>query len=141
MYPHLFRIVLGIGVCSLTGCGPPTADVSGKVTYNGKSLDAEGGHITFVGPDGRQVSAPIAPDGAYRATGVVAGANRVVVYYQNPESNPTPGGKAPKSTSLLRFLPTKYADQTTSGLTVNVAPGSVYDVDLKGPALTDQAPK
>jgi hypothetical protein len=137
MRRYAFWFLLGIAACCPAGCGPKVVDVSGTVTYNGKPPNDEGCKITFTGPSGLEVTAPVAANGEYKATGVVVGSNKVVVFYTNPEAAKPrdPGVKAPLSTSPLRNLPVKYADVKTSGLTVDVAAGTVYNVELTGPAL------
>lgn len=139
MWSHSSRIILGAAVVCLAGCGPKVVvyDVTGTVTYNGKPPDDVGCSITFVAADGKDVTAPIAPSGQFEAKGVVSGPNTVAVFYRNPaaaESLP-PGQKPPKSTSPLRKLPLKYADPKTSQLKVDVGPGTVFNVDMKGPPL------
>jgi hypothetical protein len=130
-------IILGIAVCCPAGCGPKLVNVSGKVFYNGVPPNDVGCNIVFVGPDGKQVSAPIASNGEYKASGVVAGTNQVAIYYRNPESEKSrePSEKAPPSNSPLRNLPIKYADVKTSELTVNVDDGTVFNVNMEGPDL------
>ncbi|QJX00183.1 hypothetical protein [Frigoriglobus tundricola] len=139
MMKFTFSIALTIGIAFLSGCGPKYVlhDVKGTVTYNGKPLNDEGCSITFLSPTGKDATAKVAPTGEYLAKGVVEGPNTVAVYYSNPEAAKprSPGEKAPKSTSPLRNLPMHYADPKTSKLTVEVAAGTVYDVDLKGPTL------
>jgi hypothetical protein len=64
---------------ALCGCGKSikTGDVVGKITLRGKPPNVEGLAINFLGSDGRPVSAPIASDGTYRASGVSEGLNRI----------------------------------------------------------------
>jgi hypothetical protein len=136
-------LIMFLAACGLAGCGSKlvTVDVSGTVTYNGKPLNDEGCHITFLGSELHDASAPISPSGEYKVTGVAVGPNKVAVYYRNPEAakpvEPSQKGppKAPKSTSPLRSLPKKYADPKTSDLRVDVATGTVYDIKLTGPEL------
>jgi hypothetical protein len=139
MRRHAYWIFLGIAICSPAGCGPgaKVVDVTGKVTYNGNPPNEEGCSIVFLGPNGKEVVAAIAPSGEYKATGVVAGANQVAIYYRNPEVTKShdPSEKTPPSTSLLRDLPPKYADVKTSELTFNAETERVFNVDMKGAAL------
>src|SRR5215471_3944532 len=136
---NAFLIIIGIAVCLPAGCGPRArlVTVTGKVTYNGNPLNEEGCNIVFLGPDGKQVSAPVAPSGEYTASGVVAGPNKVAVYYRNPEAAKTrdPAEKPVLNESLLRNLPPDYADVNKSQLTVEADTGKVFDVDMKGPDL------
>ncbi len=96
--------------------------------------------IVFLGPKEEQVPAPIGEDGAYQATGVAAGPNRVVVYYpssgikrkmvlkkgQTGSTEPMPA---------LYVTPEKYANTETSGLTVDASPGKEFNVNMEGPPI------
>jgi hypothetical protein len=137
MRHHAFWIIFAVAVFCAAGCGPKVADVRGTVTYNGKPLNEKGCNIVFLGATGQSVVAPVAENGEYKAIGVLAGANKVAVYYHNPEAAiPRERGvKAPPSNSPLRNLPRKYADVKTSELAVDVDTGTVFNVDMNGPAL------
>jgi hypothetical protein len=134
---------LALVACGVAGgCGPGSHDVTGVVTYNGVPLDKPGGQIVFVGGDGRQVAAAVAPDGAYRAAGVPAGPNRVAVYYPNPkaqaknrEAGKLKPGERPPPPLPPYLTPEKYATPDTSGLTANVGPGATFNADLTGPRI------
>ncbi|WP_020467858.1 hypothetical protein [Zavarzinella formosa] len=142
------RMSVGLVLVCLSGCGSEkVGDVSGLVTYNGQPLAKTGGHIVFVGPQGSQIVADIGADGAYRAAGIPAGLNRVAVYYSNPEAQeqirkfmPQKGKKpppvTPPSPAPAPFLtPIKYASPDTSELSVQIGPGTVYNVDMTGPKM------
>jgi hypothetical protein len=139
MHRHAFWIILGIAVCCPAGCGPKfkLVEVSGTVTYNGKPPNGEGLNIVFLGPNGKSADGQIAPNGEYKVSGVVAGPNKVAIWYHNPESAKTrePGVKAPASVSPLRNLPLKYGDVKTSELTVDVDTGTVFNPKMTGPDL------
>jgi hypothetical protein len=138
MHHYALWIMLGIAVCCPAGCArAKLVDVSGKVTYNRMPLNDEGCNILFLGPNGKSVSAAVAPAGDYKASGVVTGVNQVAIYFRNPEAAKShdPGEKTPPSGSPLRYLLLKYADVKTSGLTVDVDTGTVFNVDMKGPDL------
>jgi hypothetical protein len=132
----LFFTALAVGV---TGCWEKKVDVTGMVTYNGSPLNKPGGKIVFIGPNETQVVASIGADGAYRATGVLFGPNRVAVFYPNPEFKakkrlPTKG-QEPGAFELpdTPFLtPDKYASVTTSDLSIQAARGTVFDANLIG---------
>jgi len=68
----LFAAVLLVG-CS--GSGPSTL-VTGKVTLDGKQVT---GTVTFTGPDNKEVTSPIGPDGMYHITDPALGENKVSV--------------------------------------------------------------
>ena len=138
MRHYALWIMLGIAAGCPAGCSrAKLVDVSGKVTYNGMPLNDEGCNIVFLGPNGKSVSAAVAPDGNYKASGVVAGANQVAIYFRNPEAAKSHdrNEQTPPSGSPLRNLPLKYADVKTSGFRVDVATGTVFNVDMKGPNL------
>lgn len=135
-------LAVGAGGCS----GEKKVDVTGRVTYNGSPLCKPGGEIVFVDPRGNQVVASIGPDGTYRAVGVLAGPNRVAVYYPNPEIKhakrlpPEPKkGEAPRPPAhphVPPFLtPYKYASVDTSNLSVHVESGAVFNADMLGPKV------
>ena len=132
--PALAALVATVG-----GCGPGTYDVTGRVSYNGAPLDKPDGQIVFIGPAGSQVSAPIAPDGSYRAAGVAAGPNQVAVYYPNPKARrdkmtkPKAGEQA--GAIPLFLTPPKYASADTSGFSVAIGKGTVFDANLTGPKI------
>jgi hypothetical protein len=141
MRHHAFWIVLGIAALWQTGCAEKRVDVSGKVTYNGAPLHKSGGQIIFVGDKGEPVPADIGPDGEYQATGVPAGLNRVVISYANPVARkgkpfPKKGQPASMDPAPAPFLtPSKYATVETSGLSVEVEAGTVYNVNMEGPKI------
>jgi hypothetical protein len=138
MRHQIFWIILGIAVFgAAAGCGPKVVDVSGTVTYNGKPLNDEGCKILFQAPSGQEVVTSVAASGEYKASEVVAGPNKVALYYVNTEGAAprAPGVKAPPSVSPLRNLPFKYADVKTSELKVNADTGTVFNVDMQGPPL------
>jgi hypothetical protein len=137
-YAH--RIIVGIVLCCLTGCGSDKAVLSGKVSYNGATLNKPGGIIILVGTNGEQLKADIDPNGEYTMSGVPFGHYRVVVYYP---SQVIPTGKSlPKKRETLEasapspFLtPIKYSAAETSGLEVEVQPGTIYNVAMEGPPI------
>jgi hypothetical protein len=143
------RIALALSSAAvfLAGCGERQVEVKGRVTYNGTPLKKDGGQVVFVGPKGTQVVAPIGPDGAYLAAGVPVGANRVAVYYPNPQAasgrrfpvrpqkdRPAPPA-VPTPPAPAFVTPSKYASVESSGLSVDVKDGAVFDAALVGPKL------
>jgi hypothetical protein len=69
-------------LCGLAGCGPGVGDVSGKVTYRGKTVVC--GSVVLVGPDGLTKVGPISQDGTYLVQGVGAGRAGVAVFSLDP---------------------------------------------------------
>jgi hypothetical protein len=135
----VFGAALGLLAVASGGCGDRVVEVSGRVTYNGAPLNKPGGQIVFVGPKGTQVVTAIGSDGTYRAAGVPAGPNRVVVYYPNPEAQR--GKRFPSRTTVPPsppppFLtPLRYASADTSGLAVQADTGTTFHADLTGPEI------
>jgi hypothetical protein len=130
-------VALSLGGCS----GKRQYDVTGQVKYNGAPLAKPNGQIIFVGPDGTQVAASINEDGTYKAPKVAAGMNKVAVYYPNPafkkaarpRGEPDPKYKPPSEP--LNLTPEKYADVDNSGLSIQVAQTTVFNVELTGPPI------
>jgi hypothetical protein len=134
-------LALAALVLSLSGCGKRQYDVTGQVKYNGAALAKPNGQIVFLGPDGTQAVATIGADGTYTASKVSAGLNRIVVYYPNPsftkparpKGEPDPKYRPPTTSPYL--TPEKYASVDTSQLSIEVAQGTVFNVDLTGPPI------
>jgi hypothetical protein len=127
------------------GCGG-TADVSGKVTYQGKPVVY--GTVVLFGPDGVPKSGAIRPDGTFRVDGVKLGPAKVAVSSPRPpgsqpagrgrggrdDGDKPPPDEAPADPEVIRnwvALPEKYADPDRSGLTADVQPGRPLDLELK----------
>lgn len=144
----LLRTATGIAVLATAGCGG-TADVAGKVTFQGKPVVF--GTVVVIGGDGIPKSGPIQPDGTYRVGGVKIGPAKVTVS-SPPPPGVVPGGRKPKvgrdaddertpadagasvSPEVAKGwfpLPEKYADPARSGLTADAKPGQRVDLDLK----------
>jgi hypothetical protein len=124
-----------------TGCGGQgKATVSGKVTYQGKSLPS--GFVTFVPENGVALHADIQGDGSYRMDNVPVGTVKISVQPKTAQdtlqSSPMPQNpmdygkaKAPMTESGTP-IPPQYADPSQSGLTYTVTKGSQqHDIDLK----------
>jgi hypothetical protein len=128
---------------SLAGCGGPyTGAVSGKVTYQGKPLP--GGLVTFVHPDGRIGQGQIQEDGTYSVPKAPGGDVKVTVRTVPPiPAMPAAirlpggvgGGKSETVYPAGKYtpIPKKYADVSTSGLSLTVRRGSQeFDINLEG---------
>jgi hypothetical protein len=145
MHRNILLLARGLAIAALAmclgGCGKHQFEVTGKVTYNGAPLTKPNGQIVFVGPDGSQVAVPIGQDGAYKATKVTAGLNRVAIYYPNPDykksarSKGKPDPKSRPADSPMYLTPESYATPDTSQLQVEVAKATVSDFDMKGPPI------
>jgi hypothetical protein len=138
---------VGVVVLAAAGCGGGTADVSGKVTYQGKPVVF--GTVLVIGSDGVPKAGAIQKDGTYRVSDVKIGAAKVTV-----SSPPPPGARKatggrdgrdapdderrvadePVDPELVKSwfpLPERYADPAKSDLTTDVKPGQPFDIDLK----------
>jgi hypothetical protein len=120
-----------------TGCGPkgPKNSVSGKVTLNGKAVT---GQVTFIGPDSKEITSAINPDGTYMIPDPPAGQAKIVVKGMPgmPAGGvPPPAGKsidAPGATAAEMGVPppAKYA-LPDNGLTFNVTGGKqTHNIEL-----------
>ena len=148
---------LSLGLLTLTaGCGrnPRSvehADVSGKVSFQGKPLP--GGRIAFVTVKGGfPSSATINEDGTYKISAPIGdvqiGVDNGMLRPMGGGKGPGKGGGPPKGMSHPkppganeakeepvkgRFvnIPSEYADPGRSGLTFTVKPGSqTHDIEL-----------
>ena len=132
------HLALVAGLLALVpGCGPGTATVAGKVTYQGKPV--VWGSVTLKAADGSVHQIGINPDGTYRLDRVPVGVAKVGV----ASPDPTPSARAKASddsrvpTGMPRppagawfALPAKFADPATSGVTVQVG-GGPTDIELQ----------
>jgi hypothetical protein len=143
------RSLIAASVFAVAGCNGSTADVKGKVTFNGKPVVY--GTVVLVGADGLARSGAIQPDGSYRVKDVPVGTARVAV------TSPRPPGSAPAKKAIERgadvtddkpqpeppppappeviqnwiSLPEKYGDPSKSEVTVTVKSGEPADIVLK----------
>jgi hypothetical protein len=152
----LLALAALLGAAGCTSYG----EVSGKVTYKGKSL--KGGSITFTIPGKGSVAAQIAEDGSYTVAQVPAGEARIAVETKSvgppakapgpmafmrgppkmtppkesdlPKDAHAPMSTAPPKADLKRYvpIPDQYGDPEKSGLTFKVTGGAqTHDIDLK----------
>jgi hypothetical protein len=147
----------GLMFVALLGCSSqwPTAEVSGKITYNGEPIPV--GMITFMAADGSghadtssiqdgEYALPRAPIGAVKiqilgSSGSIAGASpanarrrvtsgqRKLAESMGAKLAPKPSESQPKGKSFK--LPTRYSNAETSGLSYEVTPGTqTHDIAL-----------
>ncbi|HTK78499.1 MAG TPA: hypothetical protein VL371_24785 [Gemmataceae bacterium] len=147
-----FVLVFG----GLSGCGvlSQPVDVSGKVTYQGKTVVC--GTVTLVDATGVAKSGNIGPDGTYLVKSVMPGKTKVAVISLDPARPLNPlgaagagtddAGRAPAAAPAVTDrsnwtepnvdrskwspLPKKYEYVHTSGLTVDLKSGENTGVDL-----------
>jgi hypothetical protein len=145
---HLLSLVAGLGlVYHLSGCSadpnmPKLGKVSGKVSYQGKPLDA--GRVVFTpvagkgGESDQGASGEINSDGSYEMTtfntgdGAVLGQHIVTVVVQKGEM-PKPDANGHINYVLPKnATPAKYATADKSPLRCTaVAEGMTFDIELK----------
>ncbi|MDZ7616914.1 MAG: hypothetical protein U1E05_07920 [Patescibacteria group bacterium] len=129
--------LLSAVVMSSAGCGKrdrELAPLAGKVTWEGEPLRF--GAVVFEHEYGQPATAAIQPDGTFElvtrgeATGTVVGTRRVrIACYegQNPTRRSGSDGPAELGRSLI---PERYTSFETSGLAVEVRPGTNEPVVL-----------
>jgi len=121
----------------VTGCGKggPKNSVSGKVLFKDQPVM---GSVTFVGPDGKEVSGPINPDGTYTVNDPPLGEDKIaikgipgMVNAPPPPQGELPGMKGmPAPPKMAVPPPAKYANPA-NGLTFKVTGGKqTYNIDL-----------
>jgi hypothetical protein len=139
---------------AVAGCGKPTGNVSGKVTYKGNPV--KGGSVVFAQPNGQDLWADIQEDGSYSFTKVDAGPVKVAVKtsslkppargafpgaaegsnargYSPPagQENPNKPQGAGDRAKLYVPIPEKYEDPKTSGKEYTVKSGKQeFDITL-----------
>jgi hypothetical protein len=136
MPPYTVRLVsLGLLLVVLVGCGgnPPTAEVTGTVTYDGRPLKE--GTIIFEAPGARPASGKIVDGKIVEVTtfkpgdGAPIGNHKVAIQSvktSEAAAPQDPGQATPKagymgSTSLI---PEVYGNPETSGLTATIKEGT-----------------
>jgi hypothetical protein len=125
---------MAVLLMATVGCGPSTATVAGKVTFQGEPITI--GTIAFIGPSGKVASATI-QDGAYTVADVETGAATVTVTshepspMMHPPTGPDPSAPPPPPLKYVP-IPERYSNPKRSGETYTVLPGKqTYDVVLK----------
>jgi hypothetical protein len=125
---RVLKVLVTVVGFVVAGCGPefPLAEVSGKVTVNGKPLPE--GTVLFVPQAGPAGVSDLGEDGSYKmqsrkpGDGALIGIHKVAIM---PPFRPKLAN-APK-------VPSKYRDPSTSGLTAEVKKGENHlDFDLAG---------
>src|SRR5712692_7061457 len=75
---------------AVAGCGARTGAVSGKVTFNGRTVSF--GIVAFIGPDGGVASSQIESDGSYRIAAAPVGPVKITVQSLPPPPQMVPFG-------------------------------------------------
>jgi len=155
-----FARVAALAACAgllggLAGCSGsvPKTEVSGKILLNGKEPKVAGLQIAFVANDATTVSADIAEDGTYSATGVPAGEVKVFFTAVTEEqaqqveqlkgkgprlakpggSGPAPKAPAGGSHAKTNPIPEPLRTPTSSPLKTTLEAGKMntFDYDIK----------
>jgi hypothetical protein len=107
---RLSLLALAVLCAAVRAQAPVTAEVEGKITFQGKPLTS--GKLEFHPPKGKEVTADIRQDSTYLAKKVPLGEMIVVV--------------------KVKGLPAQYESPKTSPLRVEVKKGKqVFDIELK----------
>jgi hypothetical protein len=131
--PRVTLLLTGCFVVLLAGCGSSSSTVSGTITFDGKPLNS--GFVLFQPSQGTVQSANIQPDGTYTVGQLGLGIAKISITVPPPPSRVPDGVSAdpPEAFDLKSvFIPRKYGDVATSGLTYEVKPGSqTHDIQLQ----------
>ena len=145
MKKYVLLVGVSVALLALAGCGSSTAEISGKVTYQGQAVS--GGSVIIFGQNNQMAAGLIGPDGAYHIPNVPRGPVQVTVrshpktppgFHMKqviPHSPDAPTQAAPTSkgrTGDHRPIPEKYNQPDRSGLSLVVNQSSqVFDIDLQ----------
>ena len=144
------RAVLGLllllAAVAFAGCrgGRKLAEVTGKVTYNGKPLEIHGCQIAFMSAETKVfLGVTLKDDGTYRVRmaegyGLPPGTYKVAIHlppgYNPPDSKDTvEAGKLVEKNIELgkKYIPQKYRSPETSGLVLELSPGGAeFNVEM-----------
>jgi hypothetical protein len=120
-----------------SGCGSSPGVVSGKVTFQGKTVAS--GTVMVIGSDGLPRYGKIETDGSYQVTDIPAGLVKLTVNSPSPVHDSTKAvttetrsrgrgqqnPNVPTSDPKLWFeIPAKYGDPNTSGKEATIKGGS-----------------
>ncbi len=137
---------LTLAALAAAGCSPATGSISGKVVYTAQdgAHVVKGGYVNFTAADGSRHSADISKEGTYTVENVPLGDAKVSVDTSSLKPNPNApnmGNRPPNDPNLAAakdaaeryvWIPDKYADPASSGLTVTVKAGNnPYDPPIK----------
>ena len=146
--PGLSRVLaagcLLLPAVSVAGCGRGTGELSGQVSYRGRTLAS--GSVLLIARDGHARTAAIQVDGGYRFADVPVGQARLAVHSPDPSKRPElrkmPGGRQdgqagpheppPADRGKWFAIPASYGDVERSGLRVAIDRGpNLFNIDMK----------
>jgi hypothetical protein len=131
---------------AVTGCSVGKADVTGRVTYRGKTVVT--GTVIVRGSDGIEMMGKIGPDGSYSVPGITAGEVKFAVVSRDPavvnaralvgkgradgkEEASVPPAPPPLPEVKWFALPDQYESAETSKIGTSLKPGSnQFNIDL-----------
>jgi hypothetical protein len=129
---RLWQRVLPLMLVVMMGCGDgrvklPTAPVTGTVTYQGKPLRT--GRIVFFHSSGHATGTAIGADGTFTLS-AYQGKNQVAIEcFAAGSANAGSDSRAGMS-SAKSLVPDRYANYSTSGLTLEVKPNEPNRADF-----------
>lgn len=127
-------------VVLVLGCARNSpAEVQGTITIKGHSPKIAGLTISFIGIDGKPVTAPVDSDGKYTIAQAPVGEVKigfgVAQAMLTSESSPQDRIRELETKRQVKDaggFPDKYRDPRTSGITTTLSPGSnTFDFDIK----------
>ncbi len=137
-----------LGSLVVSGCGPETASVSGKVRFRRQLLKS--GTVIFLADNGEMSSSLLAPDGTYHVPRVAPGTVRVAVVShpavppglqrgqpfiprsRSDRSTKIRDSRSPSILTICTPIPEKYSHPEESGLVFTVHSGNeTLDFDLE----------
>lgn len=147
-FRRLLLACLAFGLVVVSGCGPGVGNLTGKVTYKGKTVAS--GSVILIAADGIPKYSPIQPDGGFRFESVPAGEVKLGVNSPNPAPDPdklamsAPGAKrggreqqdpitaTPTSDPKLWFpIPVELGDPNKSGISTKLKRGdNNFNIEL-----------
>ena len=130
---QLLNASFGFVLLALVGCGPSRGDLSGTVTYKGKSIVM--GSVLVVGGDGVPKQGGINPDGTYAVKEIVVGSVKIAVSSPEPQTMVRKKeGAAPDKVDRAGWIqiPDQYSDPQKSNLTFELKSGpNSHNIELK----------
>ncbi len=127
---RLICICVSIALLSLAGCGKPTGSVTGKVTYQDKSL--KGGTVAFVGTDGEQSgNATIGEDGSYEIPALKAGTYKILVETESLIAKSSTGVGYGKAAAPVIPQGAKSSPPPGANVPEGYKPSSMADVEAQ----------
>lgn len=134
-------------LAGVAGCGGGKADVSGKVTFQGKPVVT--GTVVVRGSDGVDIPGTIQRDGSYTVQGVASGTVKIAIISRDPTFHAKEmaaraaakkreagkrGADAEVTPETIPWfpLPDKYESVETSGVTTSLSAGAnQFDIVLQ----------